>query len=129
MKFLSAKCYERYQQRHTNWIHFDIEALFIEVRDKRTDNIPSQKLWNLLDLKALIHPPLRNGGKFEFKDSNQTKIDHNFYLRINPAMILTELIATKLRNLETKVSLQDFLSELSIFVLEMSLYMFFLKGF
>ena len=73
--------------------------------------------------------PLRNGGKFESKDSNQTKIDYNFYLRVNPAMILTELIATKLRNLETKVSLQDFLSELSIFVLEMSLYMVFLKGF
>ena len=99
--------------------------MFIEVRDKSTNNVPSQKL----DLKTLIFLPLRNGGKFEFKESNQTKIEYNFYLRINPAMNLTELIATVKRNLETKVSLQDFLSEPSILVLNMSLFMVFLKGF
>ena len=45
-----------------------------------------KELWKLLDKKTLILLPLRNGGKFELKDSNQTKIDYNFYLRINPAM-------------------------------------------
>ena len=67
MIVLSAKYYERYQQRHTKWIHFDIKALLIEVREKITDNIPSQNLWKLLDLTALFFFPLSNGGKFESK--------------------------------------------------------------
>ena len=43
-------------------------------------------------------------------------------------MKLTELASTLERNSETKVSLQDFLSELIILVLKMSLFMAFFKS-
>ena len=79
---LVTKYQEIYQQRDTNWIRFDIETFFIEVRDKRTENIISEKLWKLLDLKTLILLLLRNGDIFEFRNSNQTNLYYNFCLRM-----------------------------------------------